>query len=201
MKKNIPSLTVLFNICLFCMCSCFKWFLLIEERGQKHLETTGLHTTTSSQSVLESAGEVFPVWSAASLGVLCWRLPPGQGGPGWGRETLWGTGSRMQRRKGWTRSRPWVPGLALEPGCMVERNTSMPWVSAKGFSHSTDDSKKITLVLVVVVLFICFYHYIFSFWPSNPCWMNRWTNEWMNEMICKVLCNSNSLGIWNLIIE
>lgn len=88
MKKNIPSLTVLFKICLFCICSCFKWFLLIEERGQKHMETTGLHTTTGSQSVLESAGDVSLGWPATSLAVLCWQLPPGQAGPGWGREAL-----------------------------------------------------------------------------------------------------------------
>ena len=146
MKKNIPSLTVLFKMSLFCVYSYFKWYLLMEEHGQKHLETTGLHITTSSQSVLKSAREVFSGWPAACPGELCWQLPPGQGGPGWGQEALCGTGSRMWRRKGWTRSRPWVPGLALEPGCRVERNTSMPWVSitssTKGFSHSTGDSRK-----------------------------------------------------------
>lgn len=81
MKKNIPSLTVLFKMSLFCIYSYFKWFLLMEEHGQKHLETTGLHTTTSSQSVLKSAREVFSGWPAACPGVLYWQLPPGQGDP------------------------------------------------------------------------------------------------------------------------
>ena len=162
-------------------------------------------STISSKSVLKSASS-----QAGQLlrqcAVALTASPPGGDGPDWGKETLWGAGGVMWGREGWTGSRPWLPGSALELGGVVERNTLMPRVSVssstKGFSQLSWWLQKITLVLVVVVvLFVCFYHYILRFWPSNPYWMNRWTNEWMNEMICKVLCNSDRLGMCDLVIE
>lgn len=163
---------------LFCIYSYFKWYLLMEEHGQKHLETTGLHTTTSSQCAEVSQGSVLRLASClprcAVLAAASWA-----GGPGWGQEALCRTGSRMWRRKGWTRSRSWVPGLALEPGCRLREIPQCPESQLlhlqRGFLTQLMTPEKVTLVLVVVVLFICFYHYIFSFWPSNRYWMNRWT--------------------------